>query len=262
MSPKNGYLLKSSNEGELLYPFTIARSSEPIDEESIIASTTPVVSENVPEWVVDYNQYSSSMSIVASLVSFDSTSRNSNDIVGAFVNGECRGTASPQYVEPLDAYLLFLTVHGDESESGDVVFQVYHEETDEILYVPVQERYNANDVVGSLTEPYVIDARTLAVGDPGYVPVVFSLAQNYPNPFNPVTKIGYGIAEDAVVTISVYNLIGERVATLVNESKNPGYYFTNWDSKNDLGMPVSAGMYIYQIRAGEYVKSRKLILLK
>ena len=262
MSPKNGYLLKSSNEGELLYPFTIARSSEPIDEESIIASTTPVVSENVPEWVVDYNQYSSSMSIVASLVSFDSTSRNSNDIVGAFVNGECRGTASPQYVEPLDAYLLFLTVHGDESESGDVVFQVYHEETDEILYVPVQERYNANDVVGSLTEPYVIDARTLAIGDPGYVPVVFSLAQNYPNPFNPVTKIGYGIAEDAVVTISVYNLIGERVATLVNESKNPGYYFTNWDSKNDLGMPVSAGMYIYQIRAGEYVKSRKLILLK
>ena len=262
MSPKNGYLLKSSNEGELLYPFTIARSSEPIDEESIIASTTPVVSENVPEWVVDYNQYSSSMSIVASLVSFDSTSRNSNDIVGAFVNGECRGTASPQYVEPLDAYLLFLTVHGDESESGDVVFQVYHEETDEILYVPVQEQYNANDVVGTLTEPYVIDARTLAVGDPGYVPVVFSLAQNYPNPFNPVTKIGYGIAEDAVVTISVYNLIGERVATLVNESKNPGYYFTNWDSKNDMGMPVSAGMYIYQIRAGEYVKSRKLILLK
>ena len=77
-----------------------------------------------------------------------------------------------------------------------------------------------------------------------------------------MTKIGYGIAEDAVVTISVYNLIGERVATLVNESKNPGYYFTNWDSKNDLGMPVSAGMYIYQIRAGEYVKSRKLILLK
>ena len=130
--------MKSSNEGELLYPFTIARSSDPIDEESIIASTTPVVSENVPEWVVDYNQYSSSMSIVASLVSFDSTSRNSNDIVGAFVNGECRGTASPQYVEPLDAYLLFLTVHGDESESGDVIFQVYHEETDEILYVPVR----------------------------------------------------------------------------------------------------------------------------
>ena len=262
MSPKNGYLLKSSNEGELLYPFTIARSSEPIDEESIIASTTPIVSESVPDWVVDHNQYSSSMSIVASLVSFDSTSRNSNDIVGAFVNGECRGTASPQYVEPLDAYLLFLTVHGDESESGDVIFQVYHEETDEILYVPVQERYNANDVVGTLTEPYVIDARTLAIGDPGYVPVVFSLAQNYPNPFNPVTKIGYGIAEDAVVTITVYNLIGERVATLVNESKNPGYYFTNWDSKNDMGMPVSAGMYIYQIRAGEYVKSRKLILLK
>ena len=56
--------------------------------------------------------------------------------------------------------------------------------------------------------------------------------------------------------------MGEKVATLVNKNQDPGYYFTNWDSRNDMGINVSAGMYIYQIRAGDYVKSRKLILLK
>ena len=94
------------------------------------------------------------------------------------------------------------------------------------------------------------------------MPIVFSLAQNYPNPFNPITKIGYGIAEDVAVSVIVYNLMGERVATLVNGRKEPGYYFINWDSRNDMGVNVSAGVYIYQIRAGDYVKSRKLILLK
>ena len=65
-----------------------------------------------------------------------------------------------------------------------------------------------------------------------------------------------------MVSITVYNLMGEKVATLINKNQDPGYYFTNWDSRNDMGINVSAGMYIYQIRAGDYVKSRKLILLK
>ena len=262
MSPKEGYLISSSVEGELLYPFSIARSAEVVEEENIVASATPIVSENVPEWIVSPSEFSSTMSVVSSLVSFDSTSRNPGDIVGAFIDGVCRGTASPQYVEPLDEYLVFLTIHGDEDETRDVVFQVYHEETDEILYVPNNVGFVTNDIIGSITEPYTIDARTLNAGDPGYIPVVFSLAQNYPNPFNPVTKIGYGVAENTMVSITVYNLMGEKVATLVNKNQDPGYYFTNWDSRNDMGINVSAGMYIYQIRAGDYVKSRKLILLK
>ena len=157
---------------------------------------------------------------------------------------------------------MFLTVYGNETESSDIVFQVYHEQTDEILYVANQMEYSTNDIVGTLLEPYVIDARTLAVGDPGFIPEVFSLAQNYPNPFNPVTKIGYGLPKSSNVRVDVYNLMGENVATLVNKKQNPGYYFITWDSKNNMGIPVSAGVYIYQIRAGDYVKSRKLILLK
>ena len=264
MSPGEGYLLKSSNEGELLYPFTIAGASSVVaqDDEDIIPSSAPMISQAVPEWDVNPSDFSGSMSVVTSLVVFDSVSVNTGDIVGAFVGGVCRGIASPQYIEPLDKHLVFLTVYGNETESSDIVFQVYHEQTDEILYVANQMEYSTNDIVGTLLEPYVIDARTLAVGDPGFIPEVFSLAQNYPNPFNPVTKIGYGLPKSSNVRVDVYNLMGENVATLVNKKQNPGYYFITWDSKNNMGIPVSAGVYIYQIRAGDYVKSRKLILLK
>jgi hypothetical protein len=98
--------------------------------------------------------------------------------------------------------------------------------------------------------------------DNAFVPNSFVLYQNYPNPFNPVTRIKYDISENSNVSVNVYNLMGEKVATLVNQYQNAGYYFTNWDSRNDLGISVSAGVYIYQIKAGKYVQSRKLILLK
>ena len=97
MSPGEGYLLKSSNEGELLYPFTIAGASSVVaqDDEDIIPSSAPMISQAVPEWDVNPSEFSGSMSVVTSLVVFDSVSVNTGDIVGAFVGGVCRGIASP-----------------------------------------------------------------------------------------------------------------------------------------------------------------------
>ena len=78
-----------------------------------------------------------------------------------------------------------------------------------------------------------------------------------------MTKIGYGLPKVSDVRIDIFNLMGETVATVVDEkSKKPGYYHSSWNSTNDLGVPVAAGIYIYQIRAGDFIKSRKLILLK
>ena len=262
MSPGEGYVLKSSNEGELLYPFNIASSSLIGDDENLNETSNIASNRSAPEWAFSPNAYPNSMSIVAELVTFDSSSFNANDLVGAFVDGECRGIASPQFISAINKHLAFLTVYGDETESSEITFQVYHEETDEILYVANQLEYNSDNIVGTISEPYIVDARLLAVGDEGFIPEVFSLAQNYPNPFNPVTTIGYGIASESNVRIDIYSLLGEKVATLVDQSRDPGYYFVNWDSRNDLGAPVAAGMYIYQIRTENFVKSRKLILLK
>ena len=94
------------------------------------------------------------------------------------------------------------------------------------------------------------------------IPQQFGLSQNYPNPFNPVTNIEYMVPEAADVELVVYNLVGKTVRTLVNGSQSAGYKTVVWDSKNDAGIPVSAGMYIYELRSGSYSAIQKMVLLK
>lgn len=83
------------------------------------------------------------------------------------------------------------------------------------------------------------------------------LEQNYPNPFNPTTEIGYQISEVSHVTLRVYNVLGQEVATLVNEVKQPGRYEVTFD-----GTGLSSGVYFYRLQAGEFVDTKKLLLLK
>ncbi len=85
----------------------------------------------------------------------------------------------------------------------------------------------------------------------------FSLEQNYPNPFNPATTIKYQIAESGLVTLKVYNLLGQEVATLVNEEKTVGFYRIRFDGSN-----LASGVYFYRLQAGKFSDVRKLLLLK
>jgi len=88
-------------------------------------------------------------------------------------------------------------------------------------------------------------------------PVNFELSQNYPNPFNPSTKINFSLTKNAHVTLTVYNILGQKVAVLVNGYRNAGNYQLNWDASN-----LSSGVYIYKLEAGNKVMSRKMVLLK
>ena len=94
------------------------------------------------------------------------------------------------------------------------------------------------------------------------VPDAISLDQNYPNPFNPITTLRYGLPEDAMVNITIYDMLGRQVKTLVNHTQDAGYRSVIWDATNDYGKPVSAGIYLYQIQAGEYIQTKKMVLLK
>ncbi len=89
------------------------------------------------------------------------------------------------------------------------------------------------------------------------IPATFSLAQNYPNPFNPTTQIRYALAEDASVQIRVYNVLGQQVLLLVNEVQRAGRYEVQLDATN-----FSSGIYIYRMQAGEFVDTRKMLLMK
>ena len=94
------------------------------------------------------------------------------------------------------------------------------------------------------------------------LPTVFALHNNYPNPFNPVTNINYDIPEVSDVTLEIYNVMGQRVRTLVQGSHEPGRYQIRWNATNDLGQGLSSGMYIYRIQAGDFVSVKKLVLMK
>lgn len=102
------------------------------------------------------------------------------------------------------------------------------------------------------------------VNDPeiGPMPSVFSLRPNYPNPFNPQTVIGYSIPERCHVNLTVYNVLGQPVRTLVDETKPGGSYTTSWDGRNASGQNAVTGIYFYRIKAGEFVKASKMLLLK
>ncbi|UCF62723.1 MAG: T9SS type A sorting domain-containing protein, partial [bacterium] len=94
------------------------------------------------------------------------------------------------------------------------------------------------------------------------LPRSFMVYQNYPNPFNPTTSINYELPQNTRVQIVIYNLLGQRVKTLLNSYIKAGRHYVDWDGRNDQGYQLSSGIYIYRFESKEYSKTLKMILLK
>ena len=91
----------------------------------------------------------------------------------------------------------------------------------------------------------------------GLTPETFALYNNYPNPFNPATKIRFAIPQSTFTVLKVYSILGEEVASLVNELKTPGIYEINFD-----GTDLASGTYLYKLQAGDFSETKKMIVLK
>jgi hypothetical protein len=94
------------------------------------------------------------------------------------------------------------------------------------------------------------------------LPDKFLLSQNYPNPFNPVTEIKYTLPKDSHVELVIYNALGQKVKTLVNQFQNAGHQMVQWNSRDDRDNRVASGVYFYKIKAGEFSASKKMMVLK
>jgi hypothetical protein len=105
------------------------------------------------------------------------------------------------------------------------------------------------------------DASSLSVAN-GDLPLTTRLLGSYPNPFNPATTFRYALGEDTHVTLKVYNMLGQLVATVVDESQLAGHHSARWDGSNEFGQRVSSGIYIYRMTAGNVVETKRMILLK
>ncbi len=99
-------------------------------------------------------------------------------------------------------------------------------------------------------------------GSENALPATYFLSQNYPNPFNPTTSISFGLPAASEVRLEVFNLLGQRVRTLVNGDMEAGYKTVVWDGKDESGKAVSSGIYLYKLSATGFEKSQKMLLLK
>ncbi len=110
-----------------------------------------------------------------------------------------------------------------------------------------------------VVDPAVMDVRES--GD-GSLPDKFELAQNYPNPFNPSTTIKFDLPKKTDVTLTVYNVLGQKVSTLFDGEKTAGKYEADWDGTSQTGVKVSSGMYFYKLVADGFVSTKKMLLVK
>jgi hypothetical protein len=94
------------------------------------------------------------------------------------------------------------------------------------------------------------------------LPETYALYQNYPNPFNATTSIRYALPEDGRVSLKIFNILGQRVVTLVNERQPVGNYVVSWDGTNGSGSEVSSGIYFIRMEAGDFSRARKIVLLR
>ena len=162
-----------------------------------------------------------------------------------------------------DGLLRIAGSSGNGSENGSLVklnFTVAEDFDGEEIEVTVS-KYRLNENVEGVNVVGVFTKSAMGIQS-DLIPGQYSLHQNYPNPFNPVTTLRYDLPEQANVNITIYDILGREVKTLINQTQDAGFKSVIWDPTNDYGKPVSAGVYLYKIRAGKFVQTRKMVLLK
>src|SRR3990170_1059194 len=171
-------------------------------------------------------------------------------------------------------------IHYNDDQKGNLTVLFYRyfgnpiaPDTGSILSLNViaKSGFDKEKLQLSLKEAILADPEAVVIPvDKGEVvlPKLFSLGQNYPNPFNPTTTIrfeigiGGGPQQSVQTTLRVYNILGQRIKTLVDEPKSPGIYYQTWDGKDERSEKVASGVYFYQLRAGGYNETKKMVLLK
>ena len=107
-----------------------------------------------------------------------------------------------------------------------------------------------------------INSVETGIGGNPEVPTGYTLMQNYPNPFNPTTQIAFTLPQTQRVTLSVYNILGQKVATLVDGVVTAGMHMVTWNARDDHGMELPSGVYFYRLSAGAFSEARKMVLLR
>ena len=183
----------------------------------------------------------------------------------ASIGGVLQGTPDNFFVYELTVtaptWISLLANSGsiDPGDQFDLPVRVYGTpSTEDTAYVIIL----TNDPSLPMADVLVIRDLITGIGDQATLPTTYDIAQNYPNPFNPTTTIKYQLPQVTDVKLVIYNVLGQRVRTLVNNRMEAGYHSVVWDGLNQQGSTVASGVYIYHFEAGDFQKTMKLMLLK
>ena len=198
--------------------------------------------------VVDYNLYFSSAGITDSEWEWQSNS--------------FQGFNTYTLATGNDSHSLFLDPLFTDPANGDYTLQAGSPCIDAGIVVIEDMEYCGETPDMGAYEYITEECEELSFTQESPLPIHYSLNSAYPNPFNPITSLRYDLPEQVQVTLTIYDMLGRVVTQLVNTTQEAGYRSVQWNATDSFGSPVSAGVYLYQIQAGEFVQTRKMVLLK
>jgi len=156
------------------------------------------------------------------------------------------------------------------------IIDQYNAIADTIFQFPIPQTYDAgnfywkvvaadgagNSVTCNTIFLFSLPAIGVEADADGSAPREFALYQNHPNPFNPETKLSYQLPKTCHVRLTIYNNLGQKIRTLIDEEQNAGTFYKYWNGRNDNDEPVSSGIYVYKLEAGDFVMAKRMMLLQ
>jgi len=245
LKPTKGYQISVSESIDFYYP--------QIQHTPISRTPLQLV---VPEgWDVNPHNYAYIGNVTISVNEFNVSSEN---ILGAFIDGECRGyTNGIPFPFNNDNYIYMIQIYSNETDGEELTFKYYDSQNDEVVEYSETLIFTNNMIVGNGFNPLLLDRLDLDENQKNNYPTKYNLITPYPNPFNPTTTISFSIPEFRLTTITAYDLAGKKLETLTNEVLSIGDYSINWDASS-----YPSGVYLIRMDSGDFTQTQKVVLVK
>ena len=241
IEPGKGYWLNAFADGEVTFGEGLARS-RPVFEDMTAGANTLTINGQDLYFGIDIP--------ADKMMSYSLPPKPPSGAFDVRFSGDTRIAGDNTEIEIMSPY-----------ETITIIYDIVMDAGEHMNWVLSSESGNEFTLEGS-GEITVPTDETFTLERKAIIPITYTLHQNYPNPFNPITNLRYDLPEQAQVTLTIYDLMGREVTQLTNTIQEAGFRSVKWNATDMNGKPVSAGVYLYQIHAGEFVQTRKMVLLK
>ena len=248
LAPYEGYMLNTVSSGTLIYPSDALLSFEPSDD-VVDGSLSKYV--DMDTWNVKSSDFEFNGSITIE-VNLGNSDVGENDMLAAFVDGECHGVVSATKT-PFGDYLVFpLMVYGNEV-GASMAFKYFDSYSGQVTDIIEEISFESDMALGNAVETIVLNSSSASVASASQ----FKLSPAYPNPFNPTTTFEYSIDVGGDIDISILDMNGRVIEVLYSGFSDMGHRSINWDASYN-----SSGVYFIKLISGNRVDTQKIVLVK